>query len=213
LLKNAIQNLKAIRRNYSRERSPERTQKVIDVLGKRQPDITVVLENVHDPHNVMAVLRTCDSVGIYEVHVIDNLPRKWDPRIGKNSSSGAKKWVPMHKYDTVDECYSVLKNEGKRILTTHMDESSKDLFELDLTEPIALVFGNEHSGVSDEAVAKGDGNFIIPQVGMIQSLNISVACAVTLYEAFRQKTEQGHYGQSRFEATKFKELKENWLKL
>lgn len=193
------------------KRTPERKQRIERVLQRKQPDLTVVLENVHDQHNVMAVLRTCDAVGVFEVHVIESVEGRWDPRLGKNSSSGAKKWVGIHKYPDVDSCYEVLRQQGKMILTTHMSDDSKSLYDIDLTQPIALVFGNEHSGVTEEAVAKADGNFIIPQMGLIKSLNISVACAVTLFEAFRQRDAKDLYDQSSFDGDQYDLLLKDWL--
>jgi len=192
-------------------RSPERTKRVEEVLQRKQPDLTVVMEDVDDPHNIMAILRTCDAVGVFEVHIVDSQKKKWDNRIGKNSSSGAKKWIVRHKYSTIDDCYKQLRKEGKTILTTHMAEDSKDLYELDFSGPIALVFGNEHDGITKEAVEKADGNFIIPQMGMIRSLNVSVACAVTLYEVYRQRALKGHYSSAKFSSDELMSLRAEWL--
>ena len=163
----------------------ERKQKIESVLSKRQNDLTVVLENVFDPHNISAVMRTCDAVGVQEIYILNTrIPRhkKW----GFRSSSSAAKWLTLHQFEDTVKCFSALRERYSKILTTHLGSDSKGLYELNLTEPIALVFGNEHSGVSDEIRALSDGNFLIPQVGIIRSLNISVACAVTLYEAYRQ---------------------------
>ena len=172
--------------------TPERSQKLTEVLKKRQVDISLVLENVFDPHNISAVMRTCDAVGIQEIHILNTkIPRhkKW----GARSSSSAAKWLTIHQYENVEDCFNKLRKGYDRVLTTHLSSDAVPLFALDLTGPVALVFGNEHSGVSDEIRALADGNFLIPQVGIIQSLNISVACAVTVYEAFRQKELAGHY--------------------
>ncbi|MBK5272241.1 MAG: RNA methyltransferase, partial [Bacteroidia bacterium] len=172
--------------------TPERKEKLVSVLNKRQHDITVVLENVFDPHNISAVMRTCDAVGVQDIYILNTkIPphKKW----GAKSSSSAAKWLTIHQYDNAEECFSSLRKRYSTILTTHLSTDAVSLHEVDLTRSIALVFGNEHSGVSDEIRALADGNFIIPQVGIIRSLNISVACAVTLYEAFRQKTMAGHY--------------------
>jgi tRNA (guanosine-2'-O-)-methyltransferase len=99
----------------------------------------------------------------------------------------------VHQYDELDACVADLRNRYQRIFTTHLAADAVSLHEMDFTQPVALVFGNEHSGCSAEMIAAADGNFLIPQVGIIQSLNISVACAVTIYEAFRQKMIAGHY--------------------
>ncbi|HXF99326.1 MAG TPA: RNA methyltransferase, partial [Bacteroidota bacterium] len=151
------------------------------MLRRRQPDLTVVLENIHDPHNVSAVLRSCDAVGVMQVELLYYIEKF--PRIGKKSSSSANKWLERRKHTSVDECYTTLRREGFTIYATRLGADAVSLYDLDLTKKVALVFGNEHRGVSDEAAEKADGNFMIPMVGMIQSLNISVACAVSLYEA------------------------------
>jgi tRNA (guanosine-2'-O-)-methyltransferase len=175
--------------------TPERTEKLTRVLSHRQPDLTVVLENVFDPHNISAVMRTCDAVGVQEIFILNTkIPRH--KKFGARSSSSAAKWLTVHQFEDTEACFSEIKLRYERILTTHLGESSVGLYQLDLTRPTALVFGNEHSGVSEEIRALADGNFLIPQVGIIQSLNISVACAVTLYEAYRQKEQASHYQRS-----------------
>jgi tRNA (guanosine-2'-O-)-methyltransferase len=189
--------------------TPERHHKLTSVLNKRQGDIAIVMENVFDPHNISAVMRTCDAVGVQDIYVLNTkIPqhKKW----GAKSSSSAAKWLTVHQYENAAECFSSLRNRYSKILTTHLSSDAVGLHEIDMTQPIALVFGNEHSGVSDEIRAMADGNFIIPQVGIIQSLNISVACAVTLYEAFRQKTNAGQYNQQSLDAVRYNELFKEW---
>ena len=189
--------------------TPERFHKLTEVLKKRQIDITIVLENVFDPHNISAVMRTCDAVGIQEIHILNTrIPRhkKW----GARSSSSAAKWLTIHQYEEVDACFSKLRKDYARILTTHLASDAVPLHALDLTQSVALVFGNEHSGVSDEIRSLSDGNFMIPQVGIIQSLNISVACAVTLYEAFRQKELAGHYQRPDLDHPTKRQVRTDW---
>jgi tRNA (guanosine-2'-O-)-methyltransferase len=172
--------------------SDDRSEKIYACVSRRQPSLSIVLENVHDPHNVSAVLRSCDAVGVMDVHLVYHSGQSF-PELGEKSSASARKWVLTHKHSSIDECYDCLRKEGKKILTTGMSNEARSLYAIDFTEPIAIVFGNEHAGVSEEAILKADGNMLIPQVGMIQSLNISVACAVTLYEAFRQRSINGMY--------------------
>jgi tRNA (guanosine-2'-O-)-methyltransferase len=189
--------------------TPERYQRLTSVLNKRQGDITIVLENVFDPHNISAVMRTADAAGLQDIYILNTkIPRhkKW----GAKSSSSAAKWLTIHQFDNAPECFSSLRKRYSTILTTHLSSDAVSLHQLDLTQPIALVFGNEHSGVSDEIRAMADGNFIIPQVGIIRSLNISVACAVTLYEAYRQKTNAGHYNQRSLDDVRYNELLGAW---
>lgn len=189
--------------------TPERHERLTAVLNKRQPDLTVVLENVFDPHNISAVMRTCDAVGIQEIFILNTkIPRH--KKFGAKSSSSAAKWLTIRQFADADECFRELRKSYRKIYTTHLAADAVGLYQLDLTEPVALVFGNEHSGVSDEIIAMADGNFIIPQVGIIKSLNISVACAVTLYEAFRQKSVAGHYDQPKLEREQLKLLRDNW---
>jgi len=172
--------------------SDDRSEKIYACVSRRQPSLSIVLENVHDPHNVSAVLRSCDAVGVMDVHLVYHSGQSF-PELGEKSSASARKWVLTHKHSSIDECFDCLRKEGKKILTTGMSNEARSLYAIDFTEPIAIVFGNEHAGVSEEAILKADGNMLIPQVGMIQSLNISVACAVTLYEAFRQRSLNGMY--------------------
>ena len=189
--------------------TPERIERLETVLNKRQPDLTIVLENVFDPHNISAVMRTCDAVGIQDIYILNNkIPphRKWSDK----ASSSAAKWLTIHQFTDANECFVALRKNYKKIYTTHLSSDAVSLHELNLTEPVALVFGNEHSGVSDEIIAMADGNFIIPQVGIIKSLNISVACAVTLYEAFRQKNNAGHYGQLKLQDKQLETLRTGW---
>ncbi len=189
--------------------TPERNQRLTAVLNKRQPDLTVVLENVFDPHNISAVMRTCDAVGIQDIYILNNkIPphKNWSTK----SSSGAAKWLTIHQFTEAAECFAALRKSFSKIYTTHLSSNTVSLYELDLTEPVALVFGNEQSGVSEEIITMADGNFIIPQVGIIKSLNISVACAVTMYEAFRQKTNAGHYNQAKLQGEQLESLRTNW---
>lgn len=180
---------------FVRPISERREQKFRKVIQQRQPNLTVILENVHDYHNVGAVLRSCDSVGVMEIFVLysEEYLTKKHLFLGKKTSAGARKWVDIHYYRDVDACFKQVKSKYDCILATHLDEEAKPMHEVDYTGSIALLFGNERDGLSKEALAYADGNFIIPQMGMVESLNISVACAVTLYEAFRQRQAKGFY--------------------
>ena len=189
--------------------TPQRRERLLSVLRKRQPDLTVVLENVFDPHNISAVMRTCDAVGIQEVYVLTNkIPRhqKW----GARSSSSAAKWLTVHQYEDAAECFKDIRKKYDKIYTTHLSSDAVSLYEINFTGSVALVFGNEQNGVSEEIRAMADGNFLIPQMGIIQSLNISVACAVSIYEALRQKTNAGHYQQQRLPDATFNTLLDEW---
>ncbi len=189
--------------------TPERREKLITVLNKRQNDITIVLENVSDPHNISAVMRTCDAVGVQEIYVLNTiipLHKKW----GARSSSSAAKWLTIHQFDNARECFACLREKYSTILTTHLSSDAVSLHSINFSQPIALVFGNEHDGVTEDIRKLADGNFIIPQVGIIRSLNISVACAVTLYEAFRQKNLAAHYLNKKLDNSTFDKLLGDW---
>ncbi len=189
--------------------TPERSEKLLKVLSRRQTDITVVMENVQDPHNISAVMRTCDAVGIQDIYILNTkIPRH--QKFGAKSSSSAAKWLSVHQFDNVDACFEALRKNYKTVLTTHLSTDAVSLYEIDFTQSVALVFGNEHAGVSDEVRALADGNFIIPQMGIIQSLNISVACAVSIYEAYRQKNIAGHYNSIALPENRLNSLMQEW---
>ena len=189
--------------------TPERTNKLTNVLNRRQGNLAVVIENVEDPHNISAVMRTCDAVGIQDIYVLNTqIPRhkKW----GFKSGSSAVKWLTVHHYDDTATCFEALRKAYQHIYTTHLATDAISLYDIDFTANVALVFGNEHSGVSDAARALADGNFIIPQMGIIQSLNISVACAVSIYEAYRQKRLAHHYDTPSLSLERRTELMKEW---
>ncbi len=189
----------------------ERLNKIETVLSKRQPDLTIILENVFDPHNISAIMRNCDAVGIQEIYVLNTklpLHKEW----GFKSSRSALKWVTVHQFNTIEACIKDVKEKYKTILTTCLTPDAVSLYHIDFTGSVALVFGNEQHGISKEMSSCADGNFVIPQLGMLQSLNISVACAVTLYEAFRQRLNAGHYAQQKLSETSYNDLKNEWSK-
>ena len=189
----------------------KRYTKIKNVAEKRQKFLTIVLENIHDPHNVSAILRSADAVGIDKVYLIYNTNKF--PRIGKISSGSAKKWITLEKFDNVKACFDKLKKENYKIYSTYLNESKKNhsLYDLNLTQKIALVFGNEHVGVSEETKILSDRNFLIPMYGMIQSLNVSVAVAVCLYEALRQRELKGKYNKSDYSKKELIEKINNYI--
>ncbi len=189
--------------------TPERTEKINALLNKRQNDLTVVLENVFDPHNIAAVMRTCEAAGIMEIYVIRSiLPtrKRWNDR----SSASANKWLIVHQFADAKTCFEAIKKKYTHIFCTHLNEEAKSLYDLTFTESTALVFGNEHAGVTEEALSYCNGNFIIPQAGIIQSLNISVACAISIYEAYRQKEKAGHYENKKISVDEQNLLLRHW---
>jgi tRNA (guanosine-2'-O-)-methyltransferase len=187
-----------------------RQQKMRKVLSQRQPNITVVLEDVHDPHNLSAVMRSCDAIGIMEIYAVNTLTPPIT-KVGKRSSSGAKKWITLHVFENVDECMQAVKAKYDKVYATHLSQDSVSLYDLELTGSVALLFGNERLGLSPEILKYADGNFIIPMQGMVQSLNISVACAVSLFEAMRQRINEGLYTTPQLPLETMSQLYENWL--
>lgn len=173
-----------------------RIAKIKAVVAKRQ-DVAVILENVLDPHNIGAVVRSCDAIGVKEVFIVytTGVHNAIKQKIGKNASSGALKWIKVHFFSSLQDCIEVVRSRYTMIFGTHLNNTSVSLYELDLTLPIAFIFGNEQHGLSEDALTLIDKNFIVPQHGMVQSLNISVACAITLFEACRQRTKKDMYNQ------------------
>lgn len=190
-------------------RSARRIERVTAVVNRRLPDLTVVMENIHDPHNVSAIMRTCDAVGVLQAELL--YTQEQFPRIGKKSSSSANKWVKHRRHTSVQECYGRLRSEGFTICATRLDSRARLLYDLDLTCKTAFVLGNEHRGVSDEAAAKADALVIIPMRGMIESLNVSVAAAVCLYEALRQRLACGMLASPSLSPGSIAALLEEWL--
>ena len=169
--------------------SPERYQRIREVLEKRQTDLTVCLENVHKPHNVSAVVRTCDAVGIHRVHTV------WEKQyqFRRGTAMGSQQWVRQTNHMNIADAMTDLKGQGMQVLVTNLSEKAVDFRDIDYTKPTAILFGQEKYGATDEAKALADQDIVIPMMGMVQSLNVSVAAALVLYEAQRQRTIAGMY--------------------
>lgn len=196
--------------------SPQREQKIRNVIRQSQPDLTVILENIYDPLNISAVLRSCDAVGIREIFVIYTRQYldKRGLRIGKRTSAGVFKWIDVYLFDSVAECFRRVRERYGRILATAIGQESRSLYELDLCTPTALLFGNEDEGLSAEALQGSDGNFLVPQAGFAESLNISVACAVSLFEAKRQREQAGFYSTNpKLTAEQQEQLFNRWVQM
>jgi tRNA (guanosine-2'-O-)-methyltransferase len=172
---------------------PERKARIDEVVANRTRTLTVVMEALCDPQNVNAVLRTCEAFGIQELHVVEGPMKVYDPN--KKISQNADKWLDVRRWTSTRDCLAHLKAEGFRICATHLGQDSVGLADLSFAGKVALVFGNESRGVSDEAVALADVNFTIPMLGFVQSFNVSVAAAITLARAVdRRVAERGRHG-------------------
>lgn len=173
-----------------------RYKRIMDVLSKRQPDLTIMAEDVYKPHNLSAMLRTCDAVGVGHVHAIN--PTGGVPTYNETSGS-ADKWLNLTVHKTFDEAHQCIKKDGLQLIATTLSDSAVDYRDVDYSKPSCILFGNEKKGVSEEAAARADHHIIIPMLGMVQSLNVSVATAVILFEAQRQRRDAGFYKEKRLD--------------
>jgi tRNA (guanosine-2'-O-)-methyltransferase len=173
--------------------TPERFARITSMLNRRQPDLTVFMEQVHMQHNLAAIVRTADAMGINNVHAT------WDidsTRISRNVASGSQKWVKLHSHETTQDAITVLREQGMQIVATNLSATAIDFREVDYTKPTAIIMGQEKFGISEEALTLADQHVVIPMVGMCQSLNVSVASALIMYEAQRQREIAGMYDQT-----------------
>lgn len=170
--------------------SPERYARICEMLATRQPDLTVCLEQVHKPHNVSAIIRTADAVGVHLVHAVWPTPRM---RTLVSSAAGSNSWVSVKTHPTIADAVTHLKGQGMQILATHLSARAVDFREIDYTRPTCILLGQEKTGITEEVLALADQDIIIPMIGMVQSLNVSVAAALILYEAQRQRQNAGMY--------------------
>lgn len=199
--------------------TPERWRKINRVLARRQPDLTVLMERVHKWHNFSAVLRTCDAVGVLEAHLIpaqQGIPQSPDKGEGGMSkptdatSGSAAKWVGLSTHPDTPSAFAHLRARGFRVYAAHFSEKAVDYRQVDYTQPSCILLGTEKWGVTEEAARLADGHVVIPMMGMVQSLNVSVAAAVILFEAQRQRMEAGLYDRPRLEPALYRKLLFEW---
>jgi len=186
-----------------------RIEKVKRLLSLRQPDLRVVLEGVTIAHNASAVIRTCDAAGVLHVDIISPSPELLT--INRAISTRAEKWVETCVHATIGECLFPLKKKGFKVAATHLGKEALAYTELDYTQPLAFVFGNESEGVSPEALAFADYKIKIPMLGMVQSLNLSVSVGIILYEALKQRWTRGFFKQRRLSDEEFESYLRKWL--
>ncbi len=160
------------------------------MLATRQPDLTVCLEQVHKPHNVSAIIRTADAVGVHQVHAVWPTTRM---RTLVSSAAGSNSWVSVKTHRSIGDAVGHLKAQGMQILATNLSARAVDFREVDYTRPTCVLLGQEKTGITEEALALADQDIVIPMIGMVQSLNVSVASALILYEAQRQRQNAGLY--------------------
>ena len=189
--------------------SEERIEKLRNVLRNRQIDLKVILENIHDPHNVNAIYRSCEATGVMDV-ILLYINDKF-PEIKFNSSASSYKWIDLHEFSDPIKIIPKLKNEGYQIYSLVLDEKAKTIYDVDWTKPSAIIVGNEHGGVSKKSQELSTQNLYIPMNGIIESLNVSVATAVTLYEASRQRKKKGKYPNRDIDSKWVEKKLEKWI--
>lgn len=187
--------------------TPERFRRLHRVLARRQPDLTVLMDGVHKPHNLSAVARSCDAVGVMEVHMV---PVDDPEPLHHEISAGAAKWVPMRSWDSVEAAATALRERGFQLVAAHPARDAVDFRVPDYTEPTCFVMGSELHGLSDGALALVDRTVAVPMLGMVRSLNVSVASAVLLYEAQRQREAAGAYAGPRLAPERFRRVLFEW---
>ena len=174
--------------------TPRRFAQLAAALDRRQPDLTVLMDDVHKPHNLAAVVRSCDAVGVLEVHAVS--PGGEVARYHLRSG-GSNRWVPLVQHPDVDVACDSLEAGGHQLVAAHLSPQARDYRQVDYTRPTALLLGSELRGVGARAAARAHLHVSIPMHGLVASLNVSVAAAVILFEAERQRAAAGWYARPR----------------
>lgn len=191
----------------------ERLQRVNQVLAQRQPDLTVITDGVHKPHNVAAIVRSCDAVGVMEIH----LAKPRDARLASQfstphaTSGGSQKWIRQYHYGDVIEPIRQLQGRGFQVLAANKSERAHDFRQVNFVQPTAILMGAELYGVNPEALASVDKEVYIPMMGMVESFNVSVACAILLAEAQRQRMVAGHYDHPKLSGEQRDKMRFEWM--
>ena len=191
-----------------RDITDKRKERIDTVLAKRQKDLTLVMDNIWDPHNVSAVLRSCDAFGVSDVHLFYTTST-W-PELGKKSSASAKKWIRRTRHLDARSMVEQLRQGGGQVLRTGFSASARPVQDFDFTKPTAVVLSNEHNGTAPEIAELVTDEVYIPMFGMVQSFNVSVAAAIILYEASTQRQRAGMYDQPTFSREELDRLKTEW---
>ncbi len=187
--------------------NPKRFSKLASALRRRQPDLTVLMEQVHKSHNLSAILRNCDAVGVLEAHAV---PPAGGLDIHGHASAGTSKWVKVVRHATTRDAVEALKAKGFCVLAAHPGPNATDFRAVDYTEPTAIMVGAELLGLSKEGISWADEQVVIPMMGMVRSFNVSVAAAILLVEAFCQRQRAGMYDVSRLDPEDFERILFEW---
>ena len=192
-----------------RSMTERRRARIEQVLRHRQKDLTLVLANIHDPHNVSAIYRSCDAFGVASVHLYYTTCAF--PALSKKTSASARKWVDTVRHDDRESLFAALRARPCQVLATSCTPSARPVGDYDFTKPTAIIMGNEHAGVPEELIPHVDGEVYIPMFGMIQSFNVSVAAALMLAEASRRRREAGMYERMSWTNEEYAERLALWL--
>ena len=189
----------------------KRIARIDESLSRKQPTLQIMLDNVHNSQNLSAIIRSCDGVGVLDIYY--SVKENEALRIHKTITQGAHRWTHRYRINYNDrvDFLKEKKEQGFQIVVTHLEERAVPFRELDYTKPTVLVMGNEKEGVSSEVIAMADEVIVIPMQGMVQSLNVSVATALILYEAQRQLEDAGAYEKPVLSQEKREEIKEAWI--
>ena len=163
---------------------PRRFQRIKNVLNSRMGDLTVLIEGVNKPHNLSAIIRTCDAAGVFQANFICD---KSKVKTFNSTAQGSQKWVKLRNHESYSKATNALRKEGFKLYGTSLNENSIDYRDLDFTKNTCFVLGAEKWGLSKELIEQVDDSIYIPMNGMVQSLNVSVAGAILLFEAIRQR--------------------------
>ena len=185
----------------------QRYNRLVSVLDNRQPDLTVIMDNVNKAHNLAAIIRSCDAVGVLEAHAISRHKRI---RLQHNAASGSSKWIKLNLHENLNQAVNALKSSGHQVIAVHVDDKALDYRELDYTKPTALLMGEELEGLSSSAISLADQTVRIPMAGMVESLNVSVATALILFAAKAQREQAGMYDQCRVNKVDYERILFEW---
>jgi tRNA (guanosine-2'-O-)-methyltransferase len=187
--------------------TPERYQKLRRTLDLRQPDLTLLTEQIHKPRNIAALIRTSDAVGIHAL----NMVWPWDKhRPYSGTAMGSDRWVDVIRHESMISAINGLHDRNYQVYAAHLSAEAVDYRDVDYTVPCAILLGNEKQGVSDEAASKVDKHIVIPMMGMVESFNVSVAAAIILAEAQRQRKIAGAYDEVRLDDDTYQQTFFRW---
>lgn len=187
--------------------TPERVEKIHQILRKRQADLTVLTDQVHKPHNISAIIRSCDAFAVQQLHAVTT---QHNLKVFRGRAMGSQQYVDIKTHKDVLAGINSLKAEGYNVVAAHFSDKAIAHYEVDFTQPTAIVLGAEKHGISEQAAAAADQHVLVPMEGMVQSLNVSVAAALLLSEANRQRKEAGIFDKRPIEAATYKRLFFEW---